>query len=266
MQEGIRSDWYRAHVEDWITRPVGAGPLRLVHVVAFEGEAERQPIDLLGSLELPPDPELLRFRWRFRSGGAAEGVNYRAEEREADHHWTGAYMLEPSGQEGVVEQVIRKKGVPQEELEFRVRYAPMGVSATRTSRDDGEARKVGYVQVRLQILAWLRSFEPENELRHLLFERFSYWDFREHQELIVRAVVDKRDVLCVAGTGFGKSLCYQLPALFWNRNCTAGESRQVVLVVCPLISLMEDQVEQVRQARVPRSARPYSSLFHIRST
>ena len=97
VQDGFPTDWYTAQVEDWITRIVGADAPRLVHVVAFEGEAERQPIDLLASRELPPDPELLRFCWRFRSDGASEGVNGDAEEREAEER-VGARVRPSSGQ------------------------------------------------------------------------------------------------------------------------------------------------------------------------
>lgn len=55
-----------------------------------------------------------------------------------------------------------------------------------------------------------------------------------------------KDALCVASTGYGKSLCFQLPVLFANRHLPllGGNSDQparVCLVVSPLIALMEDQ-------------------------
>lgn len=62
---------------------------------------------------------------------------------------------------------------------------------------------------------------------------FGFDSFRLGQEELVRAILERRDLLGVLATGSGKSLCYQLPAI-------AGSQR--ALVVSPLISLMNDQV------------------------
>ena len=70
---------------------------------------------------------------------------------------------------------------------------------------------------------------------------FGFEGFREGQEEVVAAVLAGRDVLCVMPTGAGKSLCYQLPALLRDG---------VTLVVSPLISLMQDQVDSLRRRDV----------------
>ena len=75
-----------------------------------------------------------------------------------------------------------------------------------------------------------------------LRQYFGYDSFRPGQEAVVDALLSGRDVLAVMPTGAGKSLCYQVPAL-----CLEGTT----LVVSPLISLMRDQVEALRQAGVP---------------
>src|SRR3954470_11037584 len=67
-----------------------------------------------------------------------------------------------------------------------------------------------------------------------LQEHFGFAAFRPGQEEAVRAAVDARDVLVVMPTGAGKSLCYQLPALV---------REDLTLVVSPLVSLMQDQVD-----------------------
>ncbi|HEX2128661.1 MAG TPA: RecQ family ATP-dependent DNA helicase [Solirubrobacterales bacterium] len=63
---------------------------------------------------------------------------------------------------------------------------------------------------------------------------FGHGAFRPGQEQAVEAAVEGRDVLLVMPTGAGKSVCYQLPALL---------DRRLAIVVSPLVSLMQDQVE-----------------------
>jgi ATP-dependent DNA helicase RecQ len=74
------------------------------------------------------------------------------------------------------------------------------------------------------------SIDPNAALRR----HFGHPGFRPGQEEAVRAASDGRDVLLVMPTGAGKSLCYQLPAL---------EDDRLTVVVSPLVSLMQDQVE-----------------------
>src|SRR5215211_891839 len=75
------------------------------------------------------------------------------------------------------------------------------------------------------------------DLRDHLQELFGLDDFRPSQREVIEDVLAGRDVLCVMPTGAGKSLCYQLPAAI---------SDGLSIVVSPLISLMEDQVQQLR--------------------
>jgi len=75
------------------------------------------------------------------------------------------------------------------------------------------------------------------DLREQLRELFGLEEFRPAQREVIEDVLGGRDVLCVMPTGAGKSLCYQLPAAVGG-----GLS----IVVSPLISLMQDQVQQLR--------------------
>ena len=80
--------------------------------------------------------------------------------------------------------------------------------------------------------------KPDGDLAGILRERFGHPSFLPHQETACQAVTAGRDVLLVMPTGAGKSLCYQLPAL--ARGATA-------LVISPLIALMEDQTQKLRE-------------------
>src|SRR3954462_12646717 len=80
------------------------------------------------------------------------------------------------------------------------------------------------------------------DLREHLQNLFGLEDFRPAQREVIEDVLRGRDVLCVMPTGAGKSLCYQLPA------AVVGG---LTIVVSPLISLMEDQVQQLRDEGIP---------------
>ncbi len=70
-----------------------------------------------------------------------------------------------------------------------------------------------------------------------LHEHFGFSGFRRGQREAVAAALEDRDLLVVMPTGSGKSLCYQLPALMRD---------DLTVVVSPLVSLMQDQVEALR--------------------
>ncbi len=79
------------------------------------------------------------------------------------------------------------------------------------------------------------------DLRESLESVFGLDEFRPAQREVIEDVLRGADVLCVMPTGAGKSLCYQLPAV------VAGG---LTLVVSPLISLMQDQVQQLRDSGI----------------
>ncbi|MGM9926536.1 MAG: DNA helicase RecQ [Bacillus sp. (in: firmicutes)] len=72
----------------------------------------------------------------------------------------------------------------------------------------------------------------------ILANYFGYDTFRDGQKKVITQVLNKQDTLCMMPTGGGKSICYQIPSLVLEGT---------TIVITPLISLMKDQVDQLRQ-------------------
>lgn len=70
------------------------------------------------------------------------------------------------------------------------------------------------------------------KIKKLLLETYGYEDFRPRQYEIINSIINGNDAFGIMPTGGGKSLCYQIPALYRNKPA---------IIIQPLISLMDDQ-------------------------
>ncbi len=95
-------------------------------------------------------------------------------------------------------------------------------------------------------------------MQHILQKYFGYNDFRPLQKEIISDILEGKDTFALMPTGGGKSLCYQLPALMMDG---------VTVVISPLISLMKDQVDNLKangiEAEYLNSTLGYSQMKQV---
>jgi len=78
-------------------------------------------------------------------------------------------------------------------------------------------------------------------IKEILKRYYGYDEFREGQENIINSIIDGKDILGIMPTGAGKSICYQIPAIYFSGT---------TIVISPLISLMKDQVDALNDIGV----------------
>lgn len=118
-----------------------------------------------------------------------------------------------------------------------------------TSGNTGPASRSKVASGKQPALALPEPSIPPHLMRHswspevlkMLKERFRMRGFRQNQLEAINATLAGDDAFVLMPTGGGKSLCYQLPAVI-----KSGKTRGVTIVISPLLSLMQDQVDHMK--------------------
>ena len=178
--------------------------------------------------------EAQAYQQRMSTGSATPGPSTtkrtRTEEPATDQEHSTS--LSPSSSIGAA---TGSAAIPQQEQQQEEPLTKRSKSTTR--REDHQVLFDDNIN---------DTDEKDDSYHAVLNEYFGYTKFRPGQWSVLRAIVEEqRDAAVFWSTGKGKSLCFQIPALLPNNDDQNNEQGRVVVVISPLISLMQDQVDKL---------------------
>jgi ATP-dependent DNA helicase RecQ len=86
------------------------------------------------------------------------------------------------------------------------------------------------------------SISKLQKYNKLLKEYWGYDTLKDEQYQVISNIIEGKDVIAILATGFGKSVCYQLPVLI---------TKKCVIIISPLIALMHEQGQEMENKNIP---------------
>jgi len=164
-----------------------------------------------------------------------------------------------SGFGGYSSTMMAPKPAPQnqsEVIDLDYSELPLAFSPAKPAKPGSFALAGRAKKVVNQSFHWKKRCPWTDELHNANRNVFGNLSFRSQQEEAINAVMSGKDVFVLMPTGGGKSLCYQLPSIL-------GDG--VTVVVSPLVSLIQDQVQHLRKLGINAAAMVASQTADERS-